>query len=155
MIAAARIAALEERGLDYVLGARERGEALVRKLMLENGHPFRPLCVPRSGGAETQLMVAAGRCTLVCRNAVEAEKERADRAAVVDALDRQAKKGDKALIGNSAYRRYLRETSASGAFEIDPGKLADVLARISDHNIQDLDQLPLWNWKPARARLAA
>jgi hypothetical protein len=38
-------------------------------------------------------------------------------------------RGDKALIANSAYRRYLRRTpSASGKptlFEIDPGKLAE------------------------------
>ena len=40
------------------------------------------------------------------------------------ALDQQLKRGDKALIGNSAYRRYLRATSKK-AFEIDPGKLAD------------------------------
>src|SRR5215210_3971919 len=33
--------------------------------------------------------------------------------------------GDKALIGNSAYRHYLRATSDATAFEIDPGKLAD------------------------------
>jgi hypothetical protein len=42
----------------------------------------------------------------------------------------QLARGDKALIGNSAYRRYLRRTpSASGkpspAFEIDAGKLAE------------------------------
>jgi hypothetical protein len=43
----------------------------------------------------------------------------------VQALDRQLKRGDKALIGNSAYRRYLRATSDQRAFEIDPGKLAD------------------------------
>jgi hypothetical protein len=43
----------------------------------------------------------------------------------VGALDRQLKRGDKALIGNSAYRRYLRTSSDSRAFEIDPGKLAD------------------------------
>ncbi len=37
------------------------------------------------------------------------------------------KKGDKALIGNSAYRRYLRKVAAKGArsFEIDAGKLAE------------------------------
>src|SRR6187401_881338 len=48
----------------------------------------------------------------------------ADRAAVIAALDQQLKRGDKALIGNSAYRRYLRPT-AKHAFEIDPGKVAD------------------------------
>ena len=33
--------------------------------------------------------------------------------------------------------------------------LADVLARINDHNIRELDQLLPWNWKAAQARLAA
>ena len=35
----------------------------------------------------------------------------------------QLKKGDKALVGNSAHRRYLR-TTAKKAFKIDPGKFA-------------------------------
>ncbi len=40
--------------------------------------------------------------------------------------------------------------------DVDPQAwLADVLARISDLNIRDLDQLLPWNWKPAQARLAA
>ena len=40
--------------------------------------------------------------------------------------------------------------------DVDPQAwLADVLARINDHNIQTLDQLLPWNWKAARARLAA
>jgi hypothetical protein len=45
----------------------------------------------------------------------------------VAALDAQPKKGDKALIGNSAYRRYLRKAGTRGAhsFEIDAGKLAE------------------------------
>ena len=34
------------------------------------------------------------------------------------------KRGDKALIGNSAYRRYLRATPRT-PFEIDLGKLAE------------------------------
>ena len=37
------------------------------------------------------------------------------------------KKGDKALIGNSAYRRYLRKVSDKDkrSFAIDAGKLAE------------------------------
>ena len=43
------------------------------------------------------------------------------------APDAQLKKGDKALIGNSACRRYLRKAGARGvsSFEIDAGKLAE------------------------------
>jgi Transposase DDE domain len=134
MISAPTIAALEARGLEYVLGARERTDALVREAVLADSRAFTPLCVPRAGGAETQLFVkevtAEGRRYIVCRNEAEAAKEAADRRAVVEALDRQLRRGDKALIGNSAYRRYLRragtaEDKAGPAFEIDPGKLAD------------------------------
>jgi hypothetical protein len=40
--------------------------------------------------------------------------------------------------------------------DVDPQAwLADVLARINDHNIQRLDQLLPWNWKNNRAKLAA
>jgi transposase len=40
--------------------------------------------------------------------------------------------------------------------DVDPQAwLADVLARINDHNIQKLDQLLPWNWKRAVAKLAA
>ena len=129
MISAETIAGLEERGLEYVLGARERTDALVRRVVLADTRPFTPLCVRRVGGKETQLFVkevtAEGRRYIVCRNEAEAEKDAADRRAIVEALDRQLKRGDKSLIGNSAYRRYLRSTSDRQVFEIDPGKLAD------------------------------
>jgi len=128
MICAPTIAALEERGLEYVLGVRERTDGLVRTVVLSDERPFTPLCIPRAGGEETQLFIkevqVEGRRYIVCRNEAEAEKDAADRQAIVAALDQQLKRGDKALIGNSAYRRYLRATSKK-AFEIDPGKLAD------------------------------
>jgi transposase len=108
----------------------------VRETVLDDPKPFTPLLVTRESGAETQLfakeVVVEGIRYIVCRNEAEAEKDRADRQAVVDGLERQLKKGDKALIGNSAYRRYLRRRAPDNpaaadapAFEIDPGKLAD------------------------------
>jgi hypothetical protein len=132
MISAATITALEDRGLEYVLGARERGDKLVRELVLDDEKPMTPLLIERQAG-ETQLFVKevtikAGegkRRYIVARNEAEAEKDRADRSAIVEALDRQLKKGDKALVGNSAYRRYLRRTRDDTVFEIDPGKLAE------------------------------
>src|SRR4051812_20342356 len=114
MICAETLAALEDRGLEYVLGARERTDSLGRTVGLADQRPCTPLCIPRAGGEEPQLFVkeakAGGRRYIVCRNEAEAEKDAADRQAIVAALDQQLKKGDKALIGNSAYRRYLRAT---------------------------------------------
>jgi hypothetical protein len=133
MISAATIAALEERKLEYILGARERSSAVVRRLVLEDEAPLTPLLVERVRG-ETQLFVkevkvGAARYVL-CRNEAEAERERNERQAIIVGLAKQLARGDKALIGNSAYRRYLcRTPSASGkpgpAFEIDLGKLAE------------------------------
>ena len=128
LISAASIEALEERELEYILGARERSSAVVRDLVLNDETPFTPLLVERARG-ETQLFVKqvmiGKQRYIVCRNEAEAEKERADRQAIVAALERQLEKGDKALIGNSAYRRYLRRVGSGAAFEIDPGKLAE------------------------------
>jgi transposase len=56
MISAATIAALEERKLEYILGARERSSAVVRRLVLEDTAPLTPLLVERARG-ETQLFV--------------------------------------------------------------------------------------------------
>jgi len=133
MISAATIAALEERKLEYILGARERSSAVVRRLVLEDEQPLTPLLVDRARG-ETQLFVkevklGAARYIL-CRNEAEAERERNERQAIVAGLSKQLARGDKALIGNSAYRRYLRRTPSgdgkpSPAFEIDLGKLAE------------------------------
>jgi transposase len=127
MISAATLAALEERHLEYILGARERSSTIIRDIVLADNKPFTPLLIERKRG-ETQLfakeVTVAGARYIVCRNEAEAEKDRADRQAIVAGLEKQLKKGDKALIGNSAYRRYLRATSRS-VFEIDPGKLAD------------------------------
>jgi len=131
MISAATIAGLEERKLEYVLGARERSDAIVKRIVLANDDPFVPLLIERKTG-QTQLFVkqvkVEGERYVVCRNEAEAEKDRGDREAIVAALEAQLKKGDKALIGNSAYRRYLRkskEAEGSQVFQIDAGKLAE------------------------------
>ena len=43
MISAPTLAALEERGLDYVLGTRERTDSLVRTFVLAVEKPFTPV----------------------------------------------------------------------------------------------------------------
>ena len=135
MISAATIAALEERGLEYVLGARERTDRIVREVVLADERPYIPLCLERAGGDETQLFIkevkVAGKRYIVCRNEAVAIEEAETRRKVVAALDRQLTRGDKALIGNSAYRRFLRPVSDAKPgrkrklFEIDAGKLAE------------------------------
>ena len=130
MISTDTIAALEALGMEYILGARERTSRVIRDVVLKDKAAMVPLVLDRQHG-ETQLWVKEVRIGkgkapqryIVTVNEAEAKKDREDRQAIIDGLQAQLKKGDKALVGNSAYRRYLR--SRGNAFEIDPGKLAE------------------------------
>jgi len=61
MISAATIAGLEARGLDYILGAREHTDKLVRHIVLDDQAPFVPLAIERRQ-VETQLFVKEVKC---------------------------------------------------------------------------------------------
>ena len=124
MISAETIAELEARGLLYILGVRERTDKLVRELVLDDPAPFVPLVISKRGKSttyEAKAVELAGRRYIVCRNHEEAKKDAADRAAILAALERQLKKGDKALVGNGGYRRFLATTGENG-FVIDRAK---------------------------------
>src|SRR5260370_1151100 len=89
MISAATIAGLEERKLEYILGARERSDAVVRNIGLENDDPFVPLLVERKAG-ETQLFAkqvkVEGNSYVVCRNEDDAENSRQHRETIITSL---------------------------------------------------------------------
>ena len=127
MISAETVAELEARRLLYILGVRERSDKLVRELVLEDAAPFVPLAINKRGKQtdyEAKTVLLAGRRYIVCRNHQEAKKDAADRASIVAALERQLAKGDKALVGNTGYRRYLK-TISDQHFAIDPDKIAE------------------------------
>src|SRR5216684_5383957 len=127
MISAETVAELEARRLLYILGVRERSDKLVRELVLEDAAPFVPLAMKKRGKEidyEAKTVTLAGRRYIVCRNHQEAEKDAADRASILAALERQLAKGDKALFGNTGYRRYLR-TISKEHFAIDPAKVEE------------------------------
>ena len=105
MISAETIAELEARGLLYILGVRERTDKLVRELVLDDPAPFVPLTMTKRGKEidyEAKAVALAGRRYIVCRNREEMKKDAADRAAIVAALERQLKKGDKAWSATTA-----------------------------------------------------
>src|SRR5580704_16101686 len=90
--------------------------------------PFVPLMMMKKRGKEAdyeaKTVTLGGRRYIVCRNHQEAEKDAADRASIVTALERQLAKGDKALVGNTGYRRYLK-TISDDHFAIDTDKIED------------------------------
>jgi hypothetical protein len=127
MISAETLTELEARRLLYILGVRERTDRLVRELVLDDPAPFVPLTLKKRGKEadyEAKTVTLAGRRYIVCRNHQEAEKDAADRASIVTALERQLAKGDKALVGNTGYRRYLK-TISDDHFAIDTDKIEE------------------------------
>jgi hypothetical protein len=128
MISAQTIAALEQRKLEYVLGVRERSSAEVRSTVIEDRTPFVPLVVPRASGLLTELeakQVKIGeRRYIVCRNLAEARRDAEQRSAILEGLRAKLAGGDKALVGNSGFRRYLKTVSGEH-FAIDEVRVAE------------------------------
>jgi hypothetical protein len=128
MISAETIASLEQRGFEYILGVRERRSREVQQIVLADPAPFVPLVIPRKGRPDTELQAkevkVGDRRYIVCRNLVEAAQTARTREAVVATLRAKLRHGDKALVGNSAYRRYLK-TPDQQHFTIDEDRVAD------------------------------
>src|SRR5450432_4246601 len=124
MISAETIAELEAREMLYILGVRERTDKLVRELVLDDPGPFVPFFLTKRGREidyEAKAVTLAGRRYIVCRNHEQMRKDAADRAKILAALEEQLKKGDKALVGNKGYRRFLMKPG-DGHFAIDRAK---------------------------------
>jgi hypothetical protein len=127
LISADALAELEARRLLYILGVRERTDNLVRKLVLNDSSPFVPLVMSKRGKQvdyEAKAVTLGGRRYIVCRNHQEAEKDAADRASILAALERKLARGDKALVGNTGFRRYL-QTIGDKRFAIDSEKVEE------------------------------
>jgi hypothetical protein len=129
LISAETIAALEARELLYILGARERTDKLVREVVLADPAPLVPLTIlSKTRRKQTdygaKAVMLGGRRYIVCINHQEAAKDAADRAVLIADLERQLKRGDKALVGNAGYRRFLK-TVGQGHFAIDRRKVAE------------------------------
>ena len=125
MISADTIAALEAEKIEYILGVRERTSREVRAGIIEDDGLAVPLLIPRQKG-ETELAVRettiAGRRYVICRNAEEAKKDAAARTELVASLERKLAQGDKALVANKGFRRFLKTPEGDG-FVIDRAKV--------------------------------
>src|SRR6202162_5605718 len=125
MISTATIAGLEAQGIDYILGVRERSTAEVRSTVIDDDGVAVPLTIPRQKG-ETNLaikdVVLAGRRYVLCRNEEQARKDAETRTALLAGLERKLTQGDKALVGNAGYRRFLADPAGDG-FTIDAAKV--------------------------------
>ena len=104
---------------------RERTSREVRTEIIEDDGLTVPLLIPRQKG-ETELAIRettiAGRRYVICRNEEEAKKDAAARAELVAGLERKLAQGDKALVANKGFRRFLKTPQGDG-FVIDRAKV--------------------------------
>jgi transposase len=131
MISQEAIAALEqdERGWQYILGARMRRQNEVKDEVLSRAGRYRVVHPPRVKSDDPSPLKVKevwvdDRRYIVCLNEDEARKDAADREAIVAALREQLRRGDKSLVGNKGYRRYLGG-GGPDHFQVDEAKIAE------------------------------
>jgi transposase len=131
MISQETIEALEqdERGWQSILGARMRSQNEVNDEVLARAGRYRVVHPPRiksddPSPLKVKEVWVGERRYVVCLNEDEARKDAADREAIVAALREQLRSGDKSLVGNKGYRRYLGG-GGPDHFRIDEAKVAE------------------------------
>jgi hypothetical protein len=129
MISASTIAALESAALDcdYILGARMRSVKAISEQVLADRSRFREITPQRQTAKDpsplkVKEVTLAGRRYIVCLNEEQRRKDVADRQAIVEHLRAQLKRGDKDLIGNKGYRKYIR-VGQGEHFTLDEDKI--------------------------------
>ena len=128
MISAPTIEKIKARGWRYILGVRMRRTKEANAVVLARAGRYEEV-FPESADpkAPSPLKVKEvwvdQRRYVVCLNEDEATKDRHDREAIVAALRQALKQGDKSLIGNRGYRRFVK--TAGERFSIDEQKIRD------------------------------
>jgi transposase len=128
MISDKTMGKLEEMGWRYILGVRMRLCREVRLDVLGRGGRYHEVVPERTRSHDpsplkVKEVEVAGRRYIVCLNEEQARKDAHDREAIVASLKEALARGDKSLVGNRGYRKYL--AASPGRFEIDEAKVAE------------------------------
>jgi hypothetical protein len=129
MISQETVADLEEQGLPYILGVRMRKQNEVREEVLANKGRYQEVHGPRQTSTDAAPLKVKevwveNRRYILCVNAEQAKHDRQQRRQIVQGLKEQLRQGDKALVGNKGYRRYLK-VEGDSHFAIDTAKLTE------------------------------
>ena len=131
MISSDTIEKLEsgELGMSYILGVRMRKTQSICDELLDDQASFIEVEGARSKPTDPSPLavrekVIEGHRYIICRTEDQARKDAADRAAIVESLKEKLKSGDKALVGNDGYRKFLK-VSGDEHFAVDEHKIED------------------------------
>jgi transposase len=128
MISAETLAQVESHKWSYILGVRMRSSTEAKAVVARAGRYAE--VYPKSDDRDDpsplkvkEVWVEDARRYVVCLNEDQATKDRHDREAVVAALRDALSKGDKSLVGNKGYRKYLR--AGGKQFSVDEDKIKE------------------------------
>ena len=134
MISQKTLQALEApgSGIEYILGCRMRRQKEVRdEVVGRRAGLYQEVHFERKASEDPLALKVKevrieGRRYIVCFNPEQAKKDAADRQGIVESLQEKLKTGgDKSLVGNKGYRKYLRRDTEAAAFSIDEEKLKE------------------------------
>jgi len=128
MISAATLAEVELRKWHYILGVRMRSSNEAKAVVARAGryaevHPQSDDRDDPSPLKVKEVWVEDTRRYVVCVNEDQAKKDGHDRDAVVASLRDALGHGDKSLVGNKGYRKYLR--AGGKQFAVDEDKIKE------------------------------
>lgn len=128
MISAETLAEVEKRKWQYILGVRMRSSTEAKAVVARAGryaevHPKSDDRDDPSPLKVKEVWVEDTRRYVVCVNVDQATKDAHDREAVVASLRDALGKGDKSLVGNKGYRKYLR--AGGKQFAVDEDKIQE------------------------------
>ena len=130
MISKETITALEspEVKMDYILGARMRKVKEVNHEVLSRAGRYQ-VVIPEGTSPKdpsplkVKEVMVENRRYIVCFNPKQAQKDAADREAILESLQEQIKQGVKSLIGNKGYRKFIQVER--GSVTIDMKKIKE------------------------------
>lgn len=148
---------LERLGFLYILGVRMRSSNRADEVLSRPGR-YHEVTPPR-GKAKDPSPLDVKEVVLddlpdirhvVCRNSEQAAKDQHDREAIIAALEEALKKGDKSLIGNNGFRRFVAKAGEQ-SFTIDYAKAKNeerldgkwLLVTNADHATMTTDDIAL------------
>lgn len=125
MISGQTLDEIEARGWCYILGARMRTVGVRDEVLSRGGryqvvHP-KGISSKDPSPLKVKEVEVGGHRYIVCLNEDQAKKDAGDREAILESLRQKLTQGDKALVGNKGYRKYL--TGRGARFAIDEEKV--------------------------------
>lgn len=115
-------------GMQYILGVRMRNQKEVKEDVLSRGGRYEEVSPKgKDSKSPSPLKVkevkVKGRRYIICLNEDQARKDAIDRDNIIIGLKEKLKQGEKSLVGNKGYRKYLKNMGAT--FKIDEEKVKE------------------------------